>query len=366
MQGKSKLIGTFAALFVIIMAVFYMAGSFSDKQAAGLKESQITSYQGERVTVTLQSIAGTEQVPGSVIAKQNTQISSHVMAQVEQLKVRAGDKVAKGDLLIMLKQDDFKAALAQSSANINAVQASLTQAKKQLARMIDLNAQGLVSVSELDDAKAKFTQAIVLKPDFENLTANLAVAKQQQTQAQVSLNYTRITAPISGVVVERLTEPGDTATPGKPLITLYNPLQLQLEFNVREQQAVKLRVGDSLNVVLPSLDITTPATVSEIVPVADNAARSLLIRLEADAQLGLMPGLYAQLQLPIKSTQGVLIDPRWVHEFGQLNMVYVLENETLVKRFVRLSSIINNQQHVIAGLKEGDVLAVDYIPSQSD
>ena len=356
MQGKSKLIGTFAALFVIIMAVFYMAGSFSDKQAAGLKESQITSYQGERVMVTLQSIAGTEQVPGSVIAKQNTQISSHVMAQVEQLKVRAGDKVAKGDLLIMLKQDDFKAALAQSSANINAVQASLTQAKKQLARMIDLNAQGLVSVSELDDAKAK----------FENLTANLAVAKQQQTQAQVSLNYTRITAPISGVVVERLTEPGDTATPGKPLITLYNPLQLQLEFNVREQQAVKLRVGDSLNVVLPSLDITTPATVSEIVPVADNAARSLLIRLEADAQLGLMPGLYAQLQLPIKSTQGVLIDPRWVHEFGQLNMVYVLENETLVKRFVRLGSIINNQQHVIAGLKEGDVLAVDYMPSQSD
>ena len=356
MQGKSKLIGTFAALFVIIMAVFYMAGSFSDKQAAGLKESQITNYQGERVTVTLQSIAGTEQVPGSVIAKQNTQISSHVMAQVEQLKVRAGDKVAKGDLLIMLKQDDFKAALAQSSANINAVQASLTQAKKQLARMIDLNAQGLVSVSELDDAKAK----------FENLTANLAVAKQQQTQAQVSLNYTRITAPISGVVVERLTEPGDTATPGKPLITLYNPLQLQLEFNVREQQAVKLRVGDSLNVVLPSLDITTPATVSEIVPVADNAARSLLIRLEADAQLGLMPGLYAQLQLPIKSTQGVLIDPRWVHEFGQLNMVYILENETLVKRFVRLGSIINNQQHVIAGLKEGDVLAVDYMPSQSD
>ncbi|WP_076922734.1 efflux RND transporter periplasmic adaptor subunit [Pseudoalteromonas sp. SK20] len=356
MQGKSKFIGTLAALFVIIMAVLYMAGSFSDKQTAGLKESQITNYQGERVTVTLQSIAGTEQVPGSVIAKQNTQISSHVMAQVEQLKVRAGDKVAKGDLLIMLKQDDFKAALAQSSANINAVQASLTQAKKQLARMIDLNAQGLVSVSELDDAKAK----------FENLTANLAVAKQQQTQAQVSLNYTRITAPISGVVVERLTEPGDTATPGKPLITLYNPLQLQLEFNVREQQAVKLRVGDSLNVALPSLDITTPATVSEIVPVADNAARSLLIRLEADAQLGLMPGLYAQLQLPIKSTQGVLIDPRWVHEFGQLNMVYVLENETLVKRFVRLGSIINNQQHVIAGLKEGDVLAVDYMPSQSD
>lgn len=356
MQGKSKLISTLAALFVIIIAVLYMAGSFSDKQSAGLKETQATHYQGKRVTVTLQSITGTEQVPGSVIAKQNTQISSHIMAQVEQLNVRAGDKVAKGDLLITLQQDDFKAALAQSEANINAVQASLTQAKKQLARMTDLNAQGLVSVSELDDAKAK----------FDNLSANLAAAQQQQKQAQVSLNYTRITAPISGVVVERLTEPGDTATPGKPLVTLYNPSQLQLEFNVREQQAVKLRLGDTLEVVLPSLDITAPATVSEIVPVADYAARSLLIRLEADVQLGLIPGLYAQLQLPIKSTRGVLIDPNWIHEFGQLNMVYVLENETLVKRFVRLGSIINDQQHVIAGLQAGDILAIDHRPSPRD
>lgn len=352
MQGKSKLIGALIALLVIIMAVLYMAGSFSDQQTAGLKESQKSNYQGQRVTISLQSITGIEQVPGSVIAKQNTQISSNVMAQVEQLKVRAGDKVTKGDLLITLKQDDFKAALAQSDANINAVKASLTQAQKQLVRVSDLNAKGLVPVSELDDAKAK----------FDNLTANLAAAQQQQAQAKVALNYTQIIAPISGVVVERLTEPGDTATPGKPLITVYNPLQLQLEFNVREQQAVKLKLGDSLNVVLPSLSITTPAVVSEIVPVADSSARSLLIRLDTNTQLGLIPGLYAQLQLPTKSAQGILIEPSWVHEFGQLNMVYVLENETPVKRFVRLGTMVNNKHHVIAGLKEGDVLAIDYSP----
>ncbi len=51
MQGKSKLIGTFAALFVIIMAVFYMAGSFSDKQAAGLKEED----DNERKTSTIRT-----------------------------------------------------------------------------------------------------------------------------------------------------------------------------------------------------------------------------------------------------------------------------------------------------------------------
>lgn len=352
MQGKSKVLGAISALVVVIVAVLYMAGSFSDKQPAGLKEMPVTQYQGEVVTVELQTISRTEHVPGSVIAKQNTQISSNVMAQVKQFKVRAGDKVSQGDLLITLKQDDFKAMLAQSEANINAVQASLNQAKKQLIRVTELQAKGLVPVSELDDAKAK----------FDNLTANLAGAKQQQTQAQVSLNYTQIKAPISGVVVERLAEPGDTATPGIPLLTLYNPKQLQLAFNVREQQAVKLKLGDRLNVSLPSLDMTTAANISEIIPVVDNAARSLLIRLEIEPQPGMIPGLYAQLHLPFESTQGVLVNPRWIHDFGQLSMMYVINADKIERRFVRLGEQFDNQQHVITGLKAGDKIAVDYQP----
>jgi RND family efflux transporter MFP subunit len=355
MQGKSKVLGAISALVVVIVAVLYMAGSFSDKQPAGLKESPVTQYQGEVVTVELQTITRTELVPGSVIAKQNTQISSNVMAQVKQFKVRAGDKVNKGDLLIALKQDDFKAMLAQSEANINVVQASLTQAKKQLTRVSELQGKGLVSVSELDDAKAK----------FDSLMANLAAAKQQQTQAQVSLNYTQIKAPISGVVVERLAEPGDTVTPGVPLLVLYNPKQLQLAFNVREQQAVKLKLGEHLKVSLPSLDITTAASISEIVPVVDNAARSLLIRLEIEPKQGLIPGLYAQLHLPFEKMRGILVDPRWIHDFGQLSMVYVIHAKKIERRFVRLGEQIDEQQHIIAGLKAGDKIAVDYQPAQN-
>ncbi|MDP2567240.1 efflux RND transporter periplasmic adaptor subunit, partial [Pseudoalteromonas marina] len=75
-----------------MLAVLYMAGCFSDQQTAGLKESQLSNYQGERVTFSLQSITGIEQVPGSLISKQNTQISSNFMAQFDQLIVRAGDK----------------------------------------------------------------------------------------------------------------------------------------------------------------------------------------------------------------------------------------------------------------------------------
>ncbi|MDQ9092579.1 efflux RND transporter periplasmic adaptor subunit [Pseudoalteromonas haloplanktis] len=353
MQGKSKLFGSIIALLVIILAVMFMAGSFSDKQAPGNKPVPAAVYSGKVVSVELTSIKPNELVPGTVIAKQNTQISSRVMAQVERLNVRAGDKVVKGDVLITLQQDDFKAQLAQSDAQIKAIQASLTQAEKQLKRVNDLYSQGVVSVSDYDDAKAK----------FDNLTANLAIAQQQQTQAQVALSFTQIKAPISGVVVERLVEPGDTAAPGSPLLALYNPQQLQLEFNVRERQAIKLKLGDSLEVKLPSLNITADATVTEIVPVADSAARSMLIRLELISQIGLTPGLYAQLKLPLSADQGILISPDWVYQFGQLSMVYVINNDLIERRFVRLGEVINSKQHVVAGLDPSDKLAIDYKPA---
>lgn len=355
MQGKSKLVGSLLALLVVVGAVLYMAGSFSNKQVAGLKTTNANNYHGKRETVLLQKISRSEWVPGSIIAKQNTQISSRVMAQVERLSVRAGDKVTKGDLLITLQQDDFKAQLAQSEAQINAIQAALTQATKQLKRIESVYAQGLVSLSELDNAKA----------NFDSLSANLIAAKQQQTQAKVALSYTRITAPISGVVVERLVEPGDTATPGQALLGLYNPQQLQVEFNVRETQAVKLQLGQSLTIKLPALNLTSPATVAEIVPVADSASRSLLIRLDFNSSVGVMPGLYAQLELVLPDEQGILLDSSWIHEFGQLTMLYVInsDNEQIERRFVRLGEIIGAKQHVVTGLNPGDILAVDYLPN---
>ncbi len=354
MQGKSKLLGSIIALLVIIIAVLYMAGTFSDKQEPGVKTLDVSTYKGPIITIETDTINRVEQVPGTVIAKQNTQISSRVMAKVEQLNVRAGDTVEKGDLLIMLEQDDVEAQLAQSGAQINAIQASLTQAQKQLQRVKDIYAKGLVSVSAYDDAQAT----------YDNLNANLMVTKEQQKQAQIALSYTHIKSPISGVVIERFVEPGDTATPGTPLLALFNPQQLQLEFNVREQQAIKLQIGQSLMVKVPALNIETNAVISEIVPVADSAARTMVIRLQASENSALMPGLYAQLELPFDAQQGVLIKPNAIHEFGQLSMVYVVEDAYIERRFVRLGEMIDDKQHIIAGLNPGDKLAVDFMPSK--
>ena len=283
MQGKSKLVGSLLALLVVVGAVLYMAGSFSNKQVAGLKTTNANNYHGKRETVLLQKISRSEWVPGSIIAKQNTQISSRVMAQVERLSVRAGDKVTKGDLLITLQQDDFKAQLAQSEAQINAIQAALTQATKQLKRIESVYAQGLVSLSELDNAKA----------NFDSLSANLIAAKQQQTQAKVALSYTRITAPISGVVVERLVEPGDTATPGQALLGLY----------VKKQGQYEIKAYPAL------VDKKSTAAVE----LFDNEIKAQLAHQQGLRRLVLLnvpsPIKYLQQNLPNKAKLGLYFNP---------------------------------------------------------
>jgi multidrug efflux pump subunit AcrA (membrane-fusion protein) len=96
--------------------------------------------------------------------------------------------------------------------------------------------------------------------------------------------------------------------------------------------------------------------------VADSAARSLLIRLDIESNGALMPGLYAQLQLPLHAQQGVMVATDWVHEFGQLNMVYVINNNVVERRFVRLGEVQGANVHVVAGLNPGDKLAADYKP----
>jgi|GEM_PF-2718233 len=82
--------------------------------------------------------------------------------------------------------------------------------------------------------------------------------------------------------------------------------------------------------------------------------------IETDAQTGLMPGLYAQLQLPLATEKGVLIDSSWVHQYGQLSMVYLLENNQIVRRYVRLGEMLDGKQHIVSGLNPDDVLAVDF------
>ena len=333
------------AVGLLLLMVAYMAGLFSARLAPRLDPPAAVG-DGDRVVVEALTRTMLEAVPASVQAKQASVISARLLSTISAIKVRAGDPVKAGQLLVELDQRDLLTRLAQSREQVNAAEARLQQARSNLQRINDLFARKLVAKAELDRAQA----------GFDSLAAELASARQGVQEAETGLSYTRILAPIDGRIVDRLAEPGDTASPGVPLLSIYNPSTLRIEARVRERLALALLPGQRLQVMIPALAQQLSAELEELVPSADPGSRSFLVKARITQDVRLLPGMYAELRVPAGEEQLLLIPRQRVATIGQLNLVWVATAGGAERRFVRLGATVGEQVAVLAGLAVGESL----------
>ncbi len=341
-----KIILSLAAIVVLLLMIAWMAGLLGEKIQPGTNTVMQTNT-GEPFIVKATEVIIIENVPASVEATQATLISSRLMARISAVGVRAGDIVSKGDLLIELENADIDAQVQQAQARIRAISARLKEAKQNLDRVRELQAGGVMSIADLDKAQA----------NHETLLAELSGARQSLEAATTALSYTEIVAPFDGRVVDRFAEPGDTAQPGTKLVALYNPLSLRVEAQVREHLALDLEVGQALQVEIPSLEKVVDAVIEERVPAADPGSRSFLVKAGVPFDKNMLPGMYARLLVPAGIGKQLLIPADRVVHVGQLDLVWVQENDQSYRRFVRIGQLVENgQAEVVSGLAEGDVI----------
>ncbi|PHI36052.1 efflux transporter periplasmic adaptor subunit [Pseudoalteromonas sp. GCY] len=346
-MSRNKIFIPVLAIFCLLLMVVWLAGGFQNKLAPGNK-SELPAYQGARYTVQKSLIAMIEQVPASVVAKENTLVSSRLLAELKTLNVRAGDKVTAGQLIATLDDAELKAELQRVAAQQAANSAKLEQATKQLVRNKSLNEKGLIAINQVDEWQATVNE----------LQAQDKALQEAYRSAEVALGYTQITAPISGKMVARLQEPGSMVSPGGAIISLFNPLQLQIEAPIRESQVKHIQLGSEIKVRIPALDISQTARVSEMVPIADSQARSFIIKLDMPLLKNVVPGMYALVELVLGEQAVIQIPTNMISKYGQLAMVEVIESGQLHKRYLRLGEETGNKTIVISGLNEGDQLAV--------
>ncbi|TXS96269.1 efflux RND transporter periplasmic adaptor subunit [Parahaliea maris] len=344
MQNKRAWLSVVAALAVLMLLVAWMAGLFDQRLPPGLEEAGVVSLENSREVVA-EAVVLQEPVSGSVEAKQATIISSRTLARIERVHVRAGDSVQRGDLLVELEQEDLAARVKQASQRSDAVAARLREAERSLSRALELQAKGLLAVADLDAAQAS----------RDALQAELQSARQGEREASAALAYAEIRSPIDGRIVDRFAEPGDTATPGQKLLSLYNPLSLRVEAAVREQLALALQPGQQLAVELPALDSQVEATIEEIVPAAQTGSRTFLVKLHLPYDNKLLPGMYARVLIPAGSENKVLLPRDWVAQVGQLSVVLVAGPGGAQRRFVRVGSTLDDGRvEILSGLEPGE------------
>jgi len=342
-----KFIIPISALIFLLLMVAWLAGTFNNKVSPGFEQATPSMVKTTTYTVISSTEAIFEGVSANVTAKQATIISSRLLARIDKINVRSGDLVKKGDVLITLENNDLSASVIEAGEQVNAMVARHTEAAQNFQRAKQLFKQSIVSQFDLDKSKA----------DYLNIKAKLTAAKQNFTQVQTTLSYATLRAPINGKVVDRFAEPGNTAQAGGKLLSLYNPLSLRVEAQVREQLALTLRQGQSITVDLPTVKQKLVGTVEEIVPAANTGSRSFLIKLSLPYKGNLLPGMYARLLIPAGHTEKLYVPHSSIAQIGQLDFVQVMVDGINQRRFIRIGEINpHGFVPVISGLVEGDIV----------
>jgi len=312
---------TIIAIAVLVVILVWISGGFRSKIEPGSVAAESRRADG-LTTDTVHAIIEREttEVVGTLKAEHRTDVSSKIMAMIADITVRSGDKVTKGQLLVVLDDRDLQARLAQARKTVEAAQANARQTAADLERFREVLKAGAMTRQQYDQQEAAYKVA----------QANLEGAQQAVREAEVALSYTKIEAPTDGVVVEKHADKGDTATPGKPLLTIYDPTALRLEAPVRETLATNLHVGDTLRMHMDALDLE--GRVDEIVPQAEAASRSVLVKVSVPRNSKMVEGTFGRLIIPTGERRRFCMPLSSVVRVGQLTFADAVTTGGVIER----------------------------------
>jgi RND family efflux transporter MFP subunit len=299
---------------------------------------------------------------GTVRATQTSQVSSQAMGNIVEIRAHEGDRVQSGQVLAIIDDaqprsadDQATAAVTAAEKEVSAADSDLALAGATLKRYQQLFEKKSVSPQEFDEIKARYQSAEARR---DMARAGQAAANAALTQARTSLGYTRIRAPFAGVVTEKKADAGMLASPGMPLFTIEDTRNYRLEATVDESDIRLIDVGQVAPVTIDALENTQlSGKVVQIVPAADPASRSFLVKVELPADAHLRSGLFGRARFARGERPALLIPRTSVVERGQLQGVYVLDaNQIAGLRYVTLGKSAGEQVEVLSGLQDGDKL----------
>lgn len=364
----------FFALLPLLLASCGSSSHSSHEKSAQEKPSP--------VTVTTAAAAITElpahyEATGTVTARNSTIIAARTMGYVLDLRVNLGDRVRRGQVLATLDaretktaseaaaaaRDEVSSAIPEADSAIAAAQAQYDLAAATHRRMQDLLAKKSLTQQEFDEANARLqaaqAQLRMAQARRRQLDARLAQTEQAIQSASIQTSYTSITAPFDGIVAAKNVELGALATPGQPLLTLERDGAYQLEAAVEQSRLFALRPGQTAQVFIDGKPEPLTARISEIVPTLDPATRTGTVKLALPASPGLRSGLFGRAQFEDAPQKVLTVPASAVREQGQLQAVFVVENNVARSRLVTLGRRAAQRQpedriEILSGLKEGE------------
>lgn len=292
-----------------------------------------------------------------VEAVRSSVVAAQVAGAIVALEVKAGDRVAAGQVLARIDARAAEQNATATDAQVRSAQAMLDVATKDYQRQKQLFEKQYISQAALERAESQF------KATQAQAAAQLAQAGAARTQSALHV----LRAPFAGVVADVPVALGDMALPGKPLLTLYEPGALRVTAAL--PQSLLGETTQGLKVEFPSLPenlrwfAPTPVQVQRL-PTVDAATHTQQLRVLLPAEyLGLAPGQFARLWLPVGGTAAasrLYVPASAVVRRAEMTGVYVVDAKGApLLRQVRLGRAQGSNFEVLSGLSAGERVALD-------
>ena len=307
---------------------------------------------------------------GNTAAVNTTNLVARVQGFVQEIRYRDGDEVKKGDILFVIEPEPYKLKLEQARAAEAGAAATLKQNQLEYERQADLASRAVASKASLDNATANRDAA----------QAKLMQAKGDTAQAAINLGYTEVKAPFDGIVTARAVSLGELVGANGPtqLATIVATDPIYVNFNISEQDTLQSRevirqlglTPEELKKVPVEVGLQSDegypykGTLDYASPSVSQATGTLAVRAILDnADRRLLPGYFVRVRIPRQQKVQSLLIPEAAlgSDQGGRYLLVVDKDSVVEQRKVTIGPRVGDLRVIDKGLAADDRVVVDGI-----
>ena len=355
-RRRMVIIGAIAALALLVIGIaVMMSGSKSKEQAAA---SAAAAGQVPTVTVVVpgrSQVGRTISASGPLGARRDQPVGiAGAGGRVVRVLVDAGSWVHAGQVLAIVDRSVQAQQAAQLAAQIEAAKADAALAQANYDRALALKDRGFVSKAEIDSKKATRDAAY----------AQVRVAQAQLGATRAQIAQLNVTAPASGLVLQRSVEVGQIVSPGSgALFRIAEGGQMEMRAQLAQQDLALVHVGMPAQVTPVGATQSVSGNVWQVAPVIDPQSRLGEVRIAVPYAVSMRPGGYAEAKITAGQTSAPMLPQSAVLSDEKGNYVYIANGKNEVeRRDITIGSVTENGVTIAAGLSGNEAVVLSAGP----
>ena len=338
------------------------------------KPATVKAYRVSRGDIT-ETVMGT----GTLDAKRKTIISAKISERIMKVFFDQGDRVKKGQLLVLLNEDELKMQVQVAEADLETARTNLTKLKNDL----DYTSAVLHNAETVYQRQQKLLEGkVVSQSDYDKALEDLKVAKANNNRSKSALTeaesriiaaernvelrktqlaYARIKAPFDGLIVFRARDPGDIVVPGTPILSVVSTKILWIESWVGETELEKVHAGEYADIIFRSVpERKFQGKVARIAKEVDKETREFIVDVAAEK----LPqnwaiGQRAEVFIKTREKKNVLIIPdTFIVWWNNGSGVFIDKDGRAAWRPVKQGIHGDGTVEITEGLNEGDTVII--------